>query len=97
MKTIGLSPLEIRGIVERAFLPLACTCEQSADECFTVRIEDLHTGKVCLVADGVSPDRFASSRDISNLIAELRTQLESPAFGRGAALGGHMSHRARAF
>lgn len=97
MKTIGLSPLEIRGIVERAFLPLACTCELAADECFTVRIEDLHTGKVCLVAEGVSADRFASSREISNLIAELRTQLETPAFGRGAMFGGHSAHRTRVF
>jgi len=98
MRTIGLSPLEIRGIVERAFLPLACTCEQAAHECFNVRIEDLHTGKVCLVAEGVSPDRFASSREISNLIAELRTQLEAPGAARNAALAGHVQHtRARAF
>ncbi|WP_263263349.1 DUF1652 domain-containing protein [Pseudomonas sp. RIT-PI-S] len=76
MRTIGLSPLEIRGIVERAFLPLACTCEHAADDSLNIRIEDLHTGKVYLVAEGVSTDRFASSRDISNLIGELRTQLE---------------------
>lgn len=97
MKTIGLSPLEIRGIVEGAFLPLACTCEQAADECFTVRIEDLHTGKVCLVAEGVSADRFASSRDISNLIAELRTRLDTPALGHGVAFRGYIPQRARAF
>jgi hypothetical protein len=75
MRTIGLSPLEIRSIVERAFLPLGCTCEQALDECFTIRIEDLHTGKVHLMAEGVSADRFASSREISNLIAELRHAL----------------------
>lgn len=78
MKTIGLSPLEIRGIVERAFLPLSCTCEQGADDRFTIRIEDLHSGRVCLVEEDVSADRFASSREISDLIAELRTRLAPP-------------------
>jgi hypothetical protein len=75
MRTIGISSLEMRGIVEAAFYPLTCTCEHSVNECFTVRIEDLHTGKVHLIAEGISMDRFASSREISNLIAELRGQL----------------------
>ncbi|WP_084596285.1 DUF1652 domain-containing protein [Pseudomonas massiliensis] len=76
MKTIGLSPLEIRGIVEQAFLPLACTCEHADDDEFNIRIEDLHSGKLMLAAEGISPDRFASSREICALIADLRTRLE---------------------
>lgn len=94
MKTIGLSELEIRGIVERAFLPLGCTCEHGADDHFTIRIEDLHTGRVCLVEEDVSADRFASSREISDLIAELRTRLASPALP--ATLPAHAGlHRQR--
>lgn len=76
MKTIGLSPLEIRGIVEQAFLPLSCTCEHASDDDFNIRIEDLHSGRLLLRAEGISPDRFASSRDIGDLIADLRTRLE---------------------
>jgi hypothetical protein len=77
MRTIGLSALEMRGIVERAFEPLSCVCETSFGHCFSVRIEDPHTGKVHLTVEGISEDRFSSSREISNLIAELRTELES--------------------
>ncbi|WP_426199130.1 DUF1652 domain-containing protein [Pseudomonas sp. DC3200b2] len=77
MKTIGLSPLEIRGIVEQAFLPLACTCEHAGDDEFNIRIEDLHSGKLMLAAEGISPDRFASSREICALIADLRGRLEN--------------------
>lgn len=77
MRTIGLSALEMRGIVERAFEPLTCVCETSFGHCFTLRIEDPHTGKVYLIAEGISEDRFASSREISHLIAELRAELES--------------------
>jgi hypothetical protein len=77
MRTIGLSDLEMRGIVERAFEPLTCVCETTFGHCFTLRIEDPHTGKVYLVMDGISEDRFASSREISNLIAQVRAELES--------------------
>jgi hypothetical protein len=76
----------MRGIVEGAFQPFACTCEHLPDDCFTIRIEDLHSGKVYVVAERISMDRFASSRDISNLIAELRGELYSvqSTFGRPA-------------
>lgn len=77
MKTIGLSPLEIRGIVEQAFLPLSCTCEHVGEDEFNIRIEDLHNRRLILLAEGISPDRFASSQEICDLIADLRGRLEN--------------------
>lgn len=83
MQTMGLSPLEIRSIIERAFLPLACTCEQGLDESFSVRIEDPHAGKLYVVATDIPIARMASSRAISDLIAELRGQLAASARSMG--------------
>jgi len=78
MKPLGLSLLEMRGIVESAFQPLHCTCEAVDGDCFTIRIEDLHTGSVHVIAERVSIERFASSGEISHLIAELRSELHNP-------------------
>jgi len=83
MHTMGLCPLEIRSIIERAFLPLACTCEQGLDESFSVRIEDPHAGKLYVVATDIPIARMASSRAISDLIAELRGQLAAPVRSMG--------------
>ncbi|MBD1554163.1 DUF1652 domain-containing protein [Pseudomonas typographi] len=75
MKTIGLSPLELRNIIEHAFLPLQCVCAQAPDGTLTLRIENPANGRVELEEIGISTDRFASSREINNLVAQLRERL----------------------
>lgn len=77
MKTIGLSPLELRSILEHAFLPSHCVCEHSANGTLALHIEDPATGRVELQVQDISTDRFSSSREISDLIAQLRGQLEA--------------------
>ncbi|MFF7706645.1 DUF1652 domain-containing protein [Pseudomonas sp. NPDC007930] len=79
MKTVGLCPLELRGIIEHAFLPLHCVCEQVEDGTLRIRIEDPANGQAVLEERGISTDRFASSREISDLVAQLRQQLQAPA------------------
>lgn len=44
MITSGLSELELRSIVERAFLPLRCTCTIANDQ-MTVQISDPVSGR----------------------------------------------------
>ncbi|WNW11052.1 DUF1652 domain-containing protein [Pseudomonas sp. DTU_2021_1001937_2_SI_NGA_ILE_001] len=79
MIACGLSTLELRSIVEGAFLPLNCTCTIAPDQSMTVQIAEPRTGRVDLLVTGISLERLNSSRDISNLVAELRDELVSVA------------------
>lgn len=79
MLPLGLSSLELRNIIECAFLPLHCTCSCVDGLSYVVQISDPHTGKVSLLERDVAPERLASSRAISQLIGELRARLDSPA------------------
>jgi len=76
MMTLGLCSLELRNIIECAFLPAHCTCSLALDQSLTVQVVDPVTGQVELMVTGISTDRLNSSRAISNLIAELRHDLE---------------------
>lgn len=79
MIACGLSTLELRNIVEVAFLPLSCTCTVvpglSPDRStMTVQIVDPSSGRVELLVTGIALDRLKTSRDISELVAELRDE-----------------------
>jgi len=79
MLPLGLSSLELRNIIECAFLPLHCTCSCVDGLSFVVQVSDPDTGQVSLLKRDVAPERLASSRAISQLIAELRSELQQPA------------------
>lgn len=81
MLPLGLSSLELRNIIECAFLPLHCTCSCVDGLSYVVQISDPSTGKVSLLERDVAPERLASSRAIAQLIAELRSRLQQPAYG----------------
>ncbi len=70
-----LSTLELRSIIEGAFLPLRCTCSVSPDSSMTVQITDPHPERVELFVTGISLERLNTTRDISELVAELRYDL----------------------
>jgi hypothetical protein len=76
MMTLGLCTLELRNIIECAFLPMRCTCQVAPDMSLTVQVSDPVTGRVDLLVTGISTDRLNCSREISDLIAELRDDLE---------------------
>ncbi|WP_397448826.1 DUF1652 domain-containing protein [Pseudomonas sp. NA-150] len=82
-----LSTLELRGIIESAFLPSRCTCVVAADNSMTVQIADPHTGRVDLLVTGISLDRLNTSRDICDLVTELRYDLANnvPLYGHAKA------------
>ncbi|KAA8718479.1 DUF1652 domain-containing protein [Pseudomonas cannabina] len=71
----GLSTLELRSIVEGAFLPLQCTCTIAQDQSMTVQVKDPSSGRVELLETGISLNRLKNSRDISALVAKLRDGL----------------------
>lgn len=67
-----LSTLELRGIIERAFLPMRCKCTVAPDYSMTVQISDPQSDRVDLLVTGISLERLNTSRDICDLVTELR-------------------------
>ena len=78
MLPLGLCSLELRNIMEHAFLPLQCTCTVQPDQSMTLDIKDPQTGRSLLTVADISVTRLNSSRDISSLITELRLELAYP-------------------
>jgi len=77
MLPLGLCALELRSIIEHAFLPRHCVCSVQADQSMSVEIKDPKTGRVELFVPNISIERLSNTREISNLIAELRHQLKN--------------------
>lgn len=71
-----LSTLELRSIIERAFLPLRCICSVAPDSSMTVQIVDPESERVELLVTGISLDRLNNSRAIAELVADLRYDLD---------------------
>jgi Protein of unknown function (DUF1652) len=71
-----LSTLELRHNIESGFLPLSCKCELNGDGSLQIQIFDKKTGRVDLLVTGVSASQLKGSREISQLIAELRAELD---------------------
>ncbi|QQQ48907.1 DUF1652 domain-containing protein [Pseudomonas syringae] len=68
----GLSELELRSMVERALLPLRCTCTIANDQ-MNVQISDPVSGRTQL-QKSLPLSRINTVRDIADLVAELRAE-----------------------
>ncbi|RJX82559.1 DUF1652 domain-containing protein [Pseudomonas sp. LS-2] len=71
-----LSNLELRSIIESAFLPMRCNCTVM-DDTMTVEVIDPVTERVELLTTGISLDRLDTSRALCELICELRADLHN--------------------
>jgi hypothetical protein len=71
-----LSNLELRSIIESAFLPLRCNCTV-LDDTMTVEVIDPVTEHVELLVTGIALDRLDTSRALCELISELRAHLHN--------------------
>ncbi len=71
-----LSNLELRSIIESAFLPMRCNCTV-IDDTMTVEVIDPLTERVQLSTSGIALDRLDTSRALCELISELRAELDS--------------------
>ncbi len=71
-----LSNLELRSIIESAFLPMRCNCTV-IDDTMAVEVIDPLTERVELLASGIALDRLDTSRALCDLISELRADLEN--------------------
>jgi hypothetical protein len=79
---MAISTLELRHIIESAFLPMRSRCSASTDGQLTIDIVDPTTG-LNVTFGGIPMATLGSSRAISDLIAQLRTQMASPARNAG--------------
>ncbi|WP_448107802.1 DUF1652 domain-containing protein [Pseudomonas azerbaijanoccidentalis] len=73
-----LSALELRNIIESSFLPKRCQCSLSPDLKMTVKIySDGITDTLDLMKTNIDAQHLNSCREIHELIAGLRTDLEN--------------------
>ncbi|WP_440972593.1 DUF1652 domain-containing protein [Pseudomonas koreensis] len=71
-----LSALELRNIIESSFLPKRCQCTLSPDLSMTVKVfGDNQTDQVDLHVSGIDARHLNGSREINDLIAGLRSDL----------------------
>lgn len=72
-----LSTLELRHIIEAAFLPLCCECRVDPSGSLQAQIFEPISGRVELLVTGISTARLNGNREISRLIAEIRYDLKA--------------------
>lgn len=83
-----LSALELRNIIESNFLPKRCECTLSPDLSMTVKVyADGKTDELDLLRTGIDAQHLNGCREINELIAELRADLQNhnaePGHSRG--------------
>lgn len=71
-----LSNLELRSIIESAFLPLRCNCTVLEDR-MTVEIVDPATEHVELFTSNIALDSLDNSHALCVLIRDLQAELEN--------------------
>ncbi|MDB5118664.1 MAG: hypothetical protein JWQ79_4156 [Mucilaginibacter sp.] len=71
-----LSILELRQIIESGLLPLSSRCDFGRDGTLGIKIFDRNTGRVEVSMGGIVISKLTTSREISQLIAEVRSEHE---------------------
>lgn len=74
---MAISLLELRHVIESGFLPLKCRCTADANGDLTIELVDELTG-TNFVTGGISVAGLQTSRDIANLVGQLKTEIASP-------------------
>lgn len=69
-----LSHLQLRHLLESAFLPTKCKCEIDSKGSMTVHFINPRTSRVDLSVDGIVVSKLSSSRAIASLIGELKAE-----------------------
>ncbi|MFS2159044.1 DUF1652 domain-containing protein [Pseudomonas sp. Pseusp122] len=70
-----ISSLELRHIIEAAFLPTKCACTISSDGSMTIQLTSPENAEEQLTVTGIDSASLASSRSIAALVAELKEEL----------------------
>jgi hypothetical protein len=72
-----ISSLELRHIVETAFLPMRCVCTIAPDGSMTVQIFDQNTNREEITVTGIDVSGLVSARAIAALVMELKEDLKN--------------------
>jgi len=68
-----LSTLELRHIIESAFLPLECSCNAVAEDCLAITIMD--KGRTQLHVANVYQSALVDTKSINRLVSEIKSEL----------------------
>ena len=71
-----ISTLELRHLIESAFLPLSCECRSDPSGTLKVQISDPTSGRVELLVTGICMTRLTGNQALSTLITEIREELQ---------------------
>ncbi|MFJ4130830.1 DUF1652 domain-containing protein [Pseudomonas cyclaminis] len=69
-----LSILEVRHILETAFLPTRCVCKADSGGSLVVQLINPDTHQVDLTVTGIDARRLSSSRAIAKLVGEIKEE-----------------------
>lgn len=69
-----ISVLEVRHILETAFLPTRCTCKVSDGNILFLQLTNPAAHQVELTVTGITAGNLNSSRAIANLVFEFREE-----------------------
>ncbi|MHC8344070.1 DUF1652 domain-containing protein [Pseudomonas sp. RT6P73] len=88
-----LSALELRNIIESSFLPKRCQCTLSPDLSMTVKVySDRKTDHLDLCVTGINAKQLNGCREIGDLIAGLRSDMEHQSHAEAQPL--HLDRKA---
>jgi hypothetical protein len=69
-----LSHVELRHVIETAFLPSKCHCEIAPDGIMSIELTHPDSGEVELSVTGISVYSLATSRALAALVGELKEE-----------------------
>jgi Protein of unknown function (DUF1652) len=72
-----LSPLELRHIMENAFLPTVCKCEIDTAGMMNLKLINARTNETIMEERNVKTDDLSSAREIATFVAELKGRLST--------------------
>ncbi|SDI11511.1 DUF1652 domain-containing protein [Pseudomonas abietaniphila] len=70
-----ISDLEIKHLLEVAFLPNRCVCNIPPYGSISLQIYDQKSGELLLTLIGIARTEIASSRSIAKLVGEIRHEI----------------------
>lgn len=76
-----LSTLELRHVIETAFLPLSCECRVDPNGSLLIQIFEPISGRVELRVTGISMAQLNSSQAINKLIEDIRGKIKEVSVG----------------
>lgn len=77
-----ITQAQLRACIEQRLAPLSCSFTTAGDGTLTLRVFEPHSGRVDLVASGLSLKALRSEADVAKMIDELLYELDSNSLGR---------------